>query len=121
MRFGGRMPAQAPLRNAARAEATARLMSSVSPAATRASSLPVAGIDGVERGARGGIEVAPVDERLRAELERPGALVPGNLIGFCVHDLSFSLVQKVGGVQALMISHASRPTLRKRCGSWLAK
>jgi hypothetical protein len=30
-------------------------------------------------------------------------------------------IQNVAGVQALMISHASRPTLRKRCGSWLAK
>lgn len=29
--------------------------------------------------------------------------------------------QNVGGVLALTISHTSRPTLRKRCGSWLEK
>ena len=44
LRLAGRMPTQVPLRNAARAAVTARLMSSVSPAATRASSLPVAGL-----------------------------------------------------------------------------
>ena len=34
--------------------------------------------------------------------------------------ISAANLQKVGGVQALMISHASRPTLRKRCGSFPA-
>ena len=45
------------------------------------------------------------------------ALVPGHRISCCAHDSRAPLYQKVAGVQALMISHASRPTLRKRCGS----
>ena len=44
LRLAGARLAQLPLRNTARAAATARLMSSVSPEATRASSLPVAGL-----------------------------------------------------------------------------
>jgi len=44
LRLAGARFAQLPLRNAARAEVTARLMSSLSPAATRARSLPVAGL-----------------------------------------------------------------------------
>ena len=43
LRFAGARAAQLPLRNAARAAPTARLMSSSSPAATRARSFPVAG------------------------------------------------------------------------------
>ena len=43
LRFAGARFAHTPLRNAARAQSTARLMSSSSPAATRARSLPVAG------------------------------------------------------------------------------
>ena len=30
-------------------------------------------------------------------------------------------LRPISFVLALMISHASRPTLRNRCGSWLAK
>src|SRR5438067_2165449 len=44
LRFAGAVCDQTPLRNAARAAATARLMSSSSPAATRARSLPVPGL-----------------------------------------------------------------------------
>jgi len=79
--------AQAPLRNAARAELTARLMSSWSPAATRARSLPVAGL-WCRSGTGNGVEVTPVDEGLSAETERAGTLVPGLRLGYCVHDCS---------------------------------
>ena len=62
---------------------------------------------------------AAVDEDLRTRLQGGGAFAPldcGN-DGLWGHES----YQKVGGVEAEMISQTSVPTLRKRCGVELEK
>ena len=58
--------------------------------ATRASSLPVAGLMQSKVAPGGRVAIAPVDKGLGAELQRAGALVPGDGFRFGVHRLAYA-------------------------------
>ena len=116
LRFAGGWLCPAALAKAARAGCHGSVDVLACPRPPRArAACPVAGLTRVKGGSGGGVDIAAADEGLRAEGRASGrGRARKSYSGFAL--MRTANLQKLGGVLALMISHGSRPTLRKRCG-----
>ena len=96
-------------------------MSACSPAATAPSDLPVAGLmlSKVAPLAAGANRPSMKTWERGLSAARRARAIRVAEMGGCAGMAN--TVQKVGGVEAEMISQTSRPTLRKRCGVALEK